>query len=153
MAPIGPRKGKSLSKESQHCLSGLTPGATAVPHTPTAQIHHLKFWLAHMKTPLDLTVAVALVIGVHAQSSTQNHYVRGQLQRVTTSAASFGGAEDEGRGIATPRISGDGEHVVFYADAVLGANLPAGRKPPHHPNSRLPLHHLTTLFPSLACLR
>jgi len=46
----------------------------------------------------------------------QQHWVRGNLMRVSESAASPGGLESDKVGSATPRVSGDGNKVVFYSD-------------------------------------
>jgi len=54
---------------------------------------------------------------------TQQHYVRGTVVRVSESSATIaGGPEDDSRGSATPRVSGDGTKVVFYSDGVFSAD-------------------------------
>ena len=65
--------------------------------------------------------ALLLVLAVCADAQTiiQRQYVRGQLSRVTTSSAEPGGAEDSARSSYTPRVSGDGNTVVFKSDAAL----------------------------------
>ena len=51
----------------------------------------------------------------------QQHWVRGNLMRVSESAASPGGLESDKVGSATPRVSGDGSKVVFYSDATFSS--------------------------------
>ena len=65
--------------------------------------------------------ALLLVLAVcaNAQTIVQRQYVRGELYRVTTSSATPGGAENRRRSSYTPRVSGDGNTVVFKSDAAL----------------------------------
>ena len=51
----------------------------------------------------------------------QQHWVRGNLMRVSESANSPGGLESDKVGSATPRVSGDGNKVVFYSDATFSS--------------------------------
>ena len=63
--------------------------------------------------------------GASAQDS-QQHYVRGTLLRVTESEAVAGGGEHEKHSAYTPRVSANGEKVVFYSDgAFSGAGYEA----------------------------
>ena len=56
-----------------------------------------------------------------AADSPQQHWVRGTVMRVSESAETAGGPEDDSRGSATPRVSGDGNKVVFYSDATFSS--------------------------------
>ena len=56
-----------------------------------------------------------------AGSPPQQHWVRGTLMRVSESVVSLGGNESEKVGSATPRVSGDGNKVVFYSDATFSS--------------------------------
>ena len=51
----------------------------------------------------------------------QQHWVRGNLMRVSEAATSPGGLEWDKVGSATPRVSGDGNKVVFYSDATFSS--------------------------------
>ena len=78
--------------------------------------------------PARLRMKIGLLLsGIAATScqTTQDHYVRGQLLRVSESLSEAGGSEDDARGGATPRISGDGRTVVFYSDAYFNGVTPS----------------------------
>jgi Tol biopolymer transport system component len=49
----------------------------------------------------------------------QQHYVRGTLLRVTESEAVAGGGEHDKHSAYTPRVSANGEKVVFYSDGAF----------------------------------
>ena len=72
--------------------------------------------MARIAAGLCLWAAVA-----QAADSPQQHWVRGTVMRVSESAETAGGPEDDSRGSATPRVSGDGNKVVFYSDATFSA--------------------------------
>ena len=74
------------------------------------------------RTPL---LVCLLIVGfVHSSETTQQHYVRGKVQRVSESRSVAGGVEDESRSAATPRVSANGNKVVFYSDAHFLASTP-----------------------------
>ena len=58
---------------------------------------------------------------VQAADSPQQHWVRGTLMRVSESVVSLGGNESDKVGSATPRVSSDGNKVVFYSDATFSS--------------------------------
>ena len=69
-----------------------------------------------------MVVLLGVIIAPVNGQTAQDHYVRGNLQRVSESISVAGGSEDDARGAATPRISGDGNKVVFYSDAYFSAD-------------------------------
>ena len=56
-----------------------------------------------------------------AADSPQQHWVRGTVMRVSESAEATGGPENDKFGAAHPRVSGDGNKVVFYSDAAFSS--------------------------------
>ena len=58
---------------------------------------------------------------VQAADSPQQHWVRGTLMRVSESVVSPGGSESDNVGSVTPRVSGDGNKVVFSSDATFSS--------------------------------
>ena len=67
------------------------------------------------------TACLWAACAVQAADSPQQHWVRGTLMRVSESVVSLGGNESEKVGSATPRVSGDGNKVVFYSDATFSS--------------------------------
>ena len=62
---------------------------------------------------------VFAVVSVPWAAGTEDHYVRGTLLRVTESEAVAGGGEHEKHSAYTPRVSANGEKVVFYSDGAF----------------------------------
>ena len=76
-----------------------------------------------MRGPTMAQIAACLwaACAVQAADSPQQHWVRGTLMRVSESVMSPGGLESDKVGSATPRVSGDGNKVVFYSDATFSS--------------------------------
>ena len=72
-------------------------------------------------TMAQIAACLWAACAVQAADSPQQHWVRGTLMRVSESVMSPGGLESEKVGSATPRVSGDGNKVVFYSDATFSS--------------------------------
>ena len=70
---------------------------------------------------MSIAACLWAACAVQAADSPQQHWVRGTLMRVSESVVSLGGNESEKVGSATPRVSGDGNKVVFYSDATFSS--------------------------------
>ena len=111
-------------------------------HTPTELVSRLAvqvkepgspIWKGYATRYLDASQAMGLsasAVFVPAPSvpppppsppPPQQHWVRGTLMRVSESVMSPGGLESDKVGSATPRVSGDGNKVVFYSDATFSS--------------------------------
>ena len=80
--------------------------------------------MIHVPTMAQLmSIAACLwaACAVQAADSPQQHWVRGTLMRVSESVMSPGGLESDKVGSETPRVSGDGNKVVFYSDATFSS--------------------------------
>ena len=77
-----------------------------------------------MRGPTMAQMAACLwaACAVQAADSPQQHWVRGTVMRVSESFNSTGGLEWDNVGSATPRVSGDGNKVVFYSDATFSSD-------------------------------
>ena len=80
-------------------------------------------WTMQLHGPTMAQIAACLwaACAVQAADSPQQHWVRGTLMRVSESVMSPGGNESDKVGSATPRVSGDGNKVVFYSDATFSS--------------------------------
>ena len=72
-------------------------------------------------TMAQIAACLWAACAVQAADSPQQHWVRGTLMRVSESVMSPGGLESDKVGSATPRVSGDGNKVVFYSDATFSS--------------------------------
>ena len=72
-------------------------------------------------TMAQIAACLWAACAVQAADSPQQHWVRGTLMRVSESVMSPGGNESDKVGSATPRVSGDGNKVVFYSDATFSS--------------------------------
>ena len=75
----------------------------------------------HGPTMAQIAACLWAACAVQAADSPQQHWVRGTLMRVSESVMSPGGLESDKVGSATPRVSGDGNKVVFYSDATFSS--------------------------------
>ena len=72
-----------------------------------------------MMTKMSIAACLWAACAVQAADSPQQHWVRGTVMRVSESFNSTGGLEWDNVGSAAPRVSGDGNKVVFYSDATF----------------------------------
>ena len=70
-------------------------------------------------TMAQIAACLWAACAVQAADSPQQHWVRGTLMRVSESVVSLGANESDNVGSATPRVSGDGNKVVFSSDATF----------------------------------
>ena len=98
--------------------------------TPVSWVTALKVPIAARTPTADIerrmvfsTAVMALCMwAACAQAAdSQQHWVRGTVMRVSESAETAGGPENNARGAAHPRVSGDGNKVVFYSDAAFSS--------------------------------
>ena len=70
---------------------------------------------------MSIAACLWAACAVQAAGSPQQHWVRGSVMRVSESFNSTGGLEWDNVGSAAPRVSGDGNKVVFYSDATFSS--------------------------------
>ena len=68
---------------------------------------------------MSIAACLWAACAVQAAGSPQQHWVRGSVMRVSESFNSTGGLEWDNVGSAAPRVSGDGNKVVFSPDATF----------------------------------
>ena len=89
-------------------MQGTLVAASMIHEPPMAQL-------------MSIAACLWAACAVQAAGSPQQHWVRGTVMRVSESFNSTGGLEWDNVGSAAPRVSGDGNRVVFYSDATFSS--------------------------------